>query len=553
MSGREQFMAEFQRPGDRLINELSDEDSHVGTLRTEDVLRSEKQFIDMALDAQLDTFFLFEPASGKALRWNRAFREISGYTDEEIARLSAPDSYYAPEGLERAKVFVERVMQQGAGTIELELICKDGRQVPTEYRVSVINDDQGNPKYVISIGRDITERKRAEEEKLAFERQVQQAQKLESLGVLAGGIAHDFNNLLVGILGNAELALMHLPSESPVGEIIKKMVDASTRAADLAKQMLAYSGKGMFVIESLDLEKLVVEMQPLLKTMIPKKATVNFDFAKNVPAIEADVDQIRQIIINLVTNAAEAIGENSGRISIRTGTMECDRYYLDETYLDNDLPEGEYAYLEVFDSGCGMDRNTVGKIFDPFFSTKFASRGLGLAVVLGIVRGHRGAIKVYSEPGRGTTFKVLFPIVRIREPLIAPPVKDFSDESLKGKRVLLVDDEETVRSVGRMILDLFGVEVVTANNGKQALELFEKEPDDFDCVLLDLTMPLLDGEETFREMQRVKKDVCVILSSGYDRQDLISRFAGRGLAGFIQKPYGPTKLREALLAALSKC
>ncbi|MCP4678153.1 MAG: PAS domain S-box protein [Deltaproteobacteria bacterium] len=270
------------------------------------------------------------------------------------------------------------------------------------------------------INVDITDRKEADEERLRLERQVQQAQKMESLGVLAGGVAHDFNNLLMGVVGNADLALLRMTPESPGRKNIYDIQTAAERAADLARQMLAYSGKGKFIVKRMELQNLVKEMVHLLEMSISKKAAIIYDFTQDVPQVEADPTQLRQIIMNLVINASEAIDDRSGVISIRTGVMECDRPYLDETYLDNDLPEGVYSYFEVSDTGSGMDKETIGKLFDPFFTTKFTGRGLGLAAVLGIVRSHKGTIRVCSEPGKGSTFKVLFPA---KKGLLAMPAE----------------------------------------------------------------------------------------------------------------------------------
>jgi len=417
--------------------------------------------------------------------------------------------------------------------------------------IPVFSNDGELEKVVVNFV-DITDLMRIEEEKLALERQVQYTQKLESLGVLAGGIAHDFNNLLMGILGNADLALMELTSVAPARENINAIVKAAMRAAELAKQMLAYSGKGQFVIKHMDIQTLIEEMVHLLEVSISKKVIIKYDFAQNVPPIEADATQIRQIIMNLVVNAAEAIGDRSGVISIRTGAMECDRAYLDDTYLENDLVEGTYSYFEVSDTGSGMDEETVTRIFDPFFTKKFSGRGLGLAAVLGIVRGHSGAIKLSSKPGKGTTFKVLFPTSQ--GPINLSEMSDPGDnkEKFTGKIAMLVDDEETVRVVGRQMLEYLGMEVVTAVDGRHALTLFNEDPDKFYIVVLDLTMPHMDGEETFREMRRVRKDVCVLLSSGYNEQDIIARFASKGFAGFIQKPYQIRTLSAALFKALEK-
>jgi PAS domain S-box-containing protein len=436
--------------------------------------------------------------------------------------------------------------------IEARFIRLDGEVLYVELMLSSMDFDGLSACQIVFS--DITSRRKALQDRIALETKIQQAQKLESLGILAGGIAHDFNNLLVGVLGNAALALLDLPPESPARQYVQHIETTAIRAAELIQQMLAYSGKGHFLVERIDLESLVTQMTHLLSISISKKAVLKYDFAPNVPPVDADAAQVRQVVMNLVTNASEAIGDRSGVITICTGAMDCDRTYLQETYLDDDLFEGLYSYIEVADSGCGMDATTKERVFDPFFSTKFTGRGLGLAAVLGIVRGHRGAIKIYTEKSKGTTIKVLFPSIQVENHRSSeapkPPI-----EGSAGGRVLLVDDEETVRAVGKNMLERLGFEVTTACNGKEALDIFQAAPNDYRFVLLDLTMPILGGEQCFRELRRIRKDVVVVLSSGYNEQELIARFAGKGFAGFIQKPYRleylNTKLQEALKKALS--
>ena len=279
--------------------------------------------------------------------------------------------------------------------------------------ILIETDERGDTRLRTVIS-DITERKQAEEQKQTLERRLQQAQKLETLGVLAGGIAHDFNNLLMVILGNTELALFRLSPMSPARDNLQEIEKASDRAAELVNQMLAYSGRGRFVVEPININELVQEMAHLLEISISKKVVLNYHFAENLPTFDGDVTQIRQIIMNLITNASEAIGDNSGFIALSTGAMDCDHAYLNDVNevlqasLDEPLPEGIYTYLEVADTGCGMNAETVEKIFDPFFTTKFTGRGLGMSTVLGIMRGHKGALKIHSEIGKGTTFKVFF-------------------------------------------------------------------------------------------------------------------------------------------------
>jgi PAS domain S-box-containing protein len=403
-------------------------------------------------------------------------------------------------------------------------------------------------KLTTLILRDASERRRAEEERLKFLSQIQQTQKLESLGVLAGGIAHDFNNLLMAVLGHADLALDALPTSSEARDDLAEIRRAAQRATELCKQMLAYSGKGRFVIQPMHIQRVVEEMLHMLRVSMSKNAILKLNFVPNLPSIDADASQLRQVVMNLVVNASEAIGDRSGVITISTGAMDCDRAYLSEAWLDEQLPEGMYVYIEVADTGAGMDAETRLRIFDPFFTTKFTGRGLGLAAVLGIVRGHRGAIKVYSELGRGSTLKVLFPVgqrAEAREP--ASLVRGVYEG--KGT-VLLVDDDESVRAVGRKMLERVGFAVITAADGAEAIARFRERGDDIICAIVDLTMPHVDGAETFRELRRMRPGVRVILSSGYNEQDVTQRFVGKGLAGFIQKPYQLSTLVAVLKEVL---
>ncbi|MDS4068742.1 MAG: ATP-binding protein [Candidatus Competibacter sp.] len=417
---------------------------------------------------------------------------------------------------------------------------------------NVLGRQQANdgPLLLLAVN-DITERKWAEEKRLQLERQMQQTQKLESLGVLAGGIAHDFNNMLTIILGNASLALDELPPMSPARDSLKAIEQTSLRAAELCRQMLAYSGKGRFVIENIRLGMLIGEMISLLKASITKKAILNLNLKEPLPALRGDPSQIRQIVMNLVINASEALGETSGVITISTGLMECSREYLAEAYLDESLTEGLYVWLEVSDTGCGMDSEIQRRIFEPFFTTKFTGRGLGLSAVLGIVRGHKGALKVYSEPGKGTTFKVLFPAVQQERPPVTRP-SEVKPVDWKGTgTILLVDDEESVRTLGSRMLERIGFKVLTAVDGREALEIYRSGHDEIALVLLDLTMPDLDGEETFRELRRIDPKVRVVMSSGYTESEITPRFAGKRLTGFLQKPYTITALMDCLRGPLS--
>ncbi|HOZ45538.1 MAG TPA: PAS domain S-box protein [Candidatus Hydrogenedentes bacterium] len=480
-------------------------------------------------------------------------RAMQGYTVEE-AMARDINEYLAPESLALVKKTFEMETKRhemnpadvsAPKTLELQQRCKDGAMIWAEVTVSFLRDDQNRPVGILGVSRDITQRKH-------LQGQIQHTQKLESLGVLAGGIAHDFNNLLMGILGNASLALMELDPKSKIYRNVEQIETAGMRAAELAKQMLAYSGKGRFVVEPISLSSLVEEMAHLLEAAISKKAVLKYNFAENLPVTEGDATQLRQVIMNLITNASEALEEKSGVVSISTGVIEADRYYLSTTYVDDDLPPGFYVYVEVSDTGCGMDEATQRRLFDPFFTTKFMGRGLGLAAVLGIIRGHNGAIRVYSEIGRGSTFKVLFPVSpRSIDALVADTRK--TDDQWQGSgTILVVDDEQTVRTVAKMMLEKFGFNVLTACDGADGVEVFREHADEIRLVLLDMTMPRLSGEQAFAELRRIRPGVRVVLSSGYNEQEATNRFAGKGLAGFLQKPYQPVTLMQKLREVLER-
>ncbi len=489
--------------------------------------------------------------AGNLMRVNSKLSEIVGYSKDELERMTV-NSLAVPEDKELSPEYMKKTLASadGSSSFEKRYFHKDGHVVWGQVASSLVRNAAGEPDYFISQIQDITARKKMEEERTAMERQLLHTQKLESLGVLAGGIAHDFNNILMAIIGNADLALMRMNPESPAVENLKRIEQAAARATDLAKQMLAYSGKGKFVVENIDLNRLLEEMLHMLEVSISKKAILRFNQHQPLPPVEADATQMRQVIMNLVINASEAIGDKSGVITITTGCMECDRSYLKDVWLDENLEGGPYVYLEIADSGCGMDKETLSKLFDPFFTTKFTGRGLGMAAVLGIVRGHRGAIKVYSEPGRGTSFKMLFPA----SARLSVPVDSNSPQRPSGKSegtILLVDDEENILKVGSEMLREIGYEVMTACDGREALGVFQDNWHKISCVILDLTMPRLDGEQTCRELRRIDPMVKVIMTSGFNEQEISQRFAGRELAGFIQKPYRLAVLAETLHAVMN--
>ena len=436
-------------------------------------------------------------------------------------------------------------LAQGAETFEHELtfttLADEIRHVFLKLFVGKTKDNKRNFSKVLVAISDITESKRAEEERLYLEKQILHTQKLESLGVLAGGIAHDFNNLLAAILGNADLALRKLSESSPSYKNVKEVINASHRAADLTNQMLAYSGKGKFVIELVNLSEIVNEMSNILEVSISKKAKLKYNFAEEIPFIEADLTQIRQIVMNLITNASEAIGDNIGAILIETGYVYCNNEYLEKCIAYENSPENYYSFVEVTDTGCGMDDETISKLFDPFFTSKFTGRGLGMATVLGIVRSHKGVINVKSELGKGTAIKVFFPVVKdfsekIEETEKADSIEIDSTLNFDGT-VLVADDEEGVRTICTEMLETFGLSVITAEDGEDALNVINENKEKISCIILDYLMPKLDGEQIVKKLKESKINIPIIISSGYTEQEISGKFDGKGIVGFIQKPF----------------
>jgi len=419
-----------------------------------------------------------------------------------------------------------------------------GEKTLVARRISPIMDEQGVVHHQVCIDRDITAEKRHSE-------QLEHTQRLESLGILAGGIAHDFNNLLTAIMGNAAMAERNMEETAPAKPYLARIEESSQLAAGLCKQMLAYAGKGRFIVKPVNLSSLIEEMTRLMEVSIEKNVVIRYDLSDSLPMTDADTAQIQQVILNLITNANEAIGNKNGMITLATGVMQADRAYLECTVNNETLNEGEYVYMEVSDNGCGMDAATMEKMFDPFFTTKFTGRGLGMSAMLGIVRGHHGTIRVYSEPGRGTTFKVLLP-VSASQCVPDQGGQDSGKHWLERGTVLVVDDEQSIREVASAMLEEMGFDTINASNGEEAVELYRRHRQEVAAVLLDLTMPIMDGKACLAELLCINPDVKVILSSGYNETETGDQFAFGILAGFIQKPYTPEALQQIMRQCLSE-
>ncbi|MBT3232258.1 MAG: PAS domain S-box protein [Calditrichaeota bacterium] len=412
-------------------------------------------------------------------------------------------------------------------------------------------DENKNHISTIQLYWDITERKEVEQQQKKLAARFQEAQKKESLSILAGGIAHDFNNILVGILGNANFALSDISPTSPLRESIIEIEKSAQRAADLTRQMLAYSGKGHFVIEDFSLSKLIEEMIRLVKASISKKAEIELNLDKKLPAINGDITQIRQLVMNLIINASEAIGDETGRIKLKTCVEKFTKNQLRNIHFGEELEPGKYIYMSVEDTGCGMDKNTLNKIFDPFFTTKFTGRGLGLAATLGIVEGHKGAINVISELGKGTKFEIYLPKSISKQVEKKEAIHPVLNDDVSGT-ILVVDDEKLIVNLVSKTLQRSGYKVITAKDGFEAVEKYKSKHKEIDLVIMDLTMPNLNGEEAFEQIKTIDPDSVVIISSGFGESEAEKRFFGRGLSGFIQKPFTPTVLINTVRKILSE-
>jgi two-component system, cell cycle sensor histidine kinase and response regulator CckA len=481
---------------------------------------------------------------GRVIGANRAAQHALGYSVEEILRLTIfdIDADLTPELWKQHRALTRPT---GSRTFSARHRRKDGTIFPVEIHVQQFVFE--GQLYSVSFAKDISERVRAEQERRKLEARMLQAQKLESLGVLAGGIAHDFNNLLMVIIGNLDLALTGpsaLPNERP---LLHDADHAARHGADLCRQLLVYAGKGASEVEPVDLGALLREQAKMLEVSASRSARLVLSLARKLPKIHADVSQLRQVMMNLIINASDAIGDAPGVITLSTSAMDCDQEYLEGAGIVEPLKPGRYVCVEVTDTGCGMSQDVRQKIFDPFFSTKTQSRGLGLAAVRGIVNNHGGGIRVYSELGKGTTFKLLFPVPDALESL--QPAAAASAAWQGHGLVLLVDDEEPLRVLGRRMLARLGFETIVAANGAEALELFKQHRDSIRYVLLDWTMPEKGGSETFSELRQLDPNVRVILTSGHAPEDVMRRLVGKPVTSFVRKPYNLAELSEAFQAA----
>jgi PAS domain S-box-containing protein len=493
--------------------------------------------------------------SSRSLSWSLEFYRILGLDPTTVrpsqdalhALINEPDR-------ERLRVAHEACTAGGAPVdLRFRLAHPERGVRHLHARAELLRAPTGRPLALVGTMQDVTDEVEAAEARARLETQVHQAQKLESLGLLAGGIAHDFNNLLVGVLSNASLALLDLDEHSPARQTVLEIERTAQRAADLTRQLLAYSGKGRFVVEPLQLSALAAEMAQLLRTVVSKDAALELELDESLPLILGDATQLRQVIMNLITNASDALQGRHGRITVRTRRQDGVEFSPEALHFGTDATrEGDAVCLEIVDTGVGMSRDTAERIFDPFFSTKFTGRGLGLAATLGIVRGHHGAISVESTPGHGTRFILCFPVTTAAIATVSPALAPSPDRH-RG-RVLVVDDDRVVRDVATALLTRRGFEVVSADCGQAALDRLSITPVDVRFVLLDLTMPGLTGIEVLQQLRALERDVprppvTVFLMSGYSEQEVTSGAGDLAIAGFLQKPFTIADV-DTLLATL---
>jgi PAS domain S-box-containing protein len=510
---------------------------------TENALRDSEEKFRKYFEMPLVGIAVISPEA-KLLKVNQKLCDTFGYTAAEL-QLKAWKELIPSEDLTEEIIRFNDLLNGRVEGQDLEkrFVRKDGEYINAFVNSRFVKSSDGSPEYIIMVIQDITYYRKAEEDRLELERRLLQAQKLESLWLLAGGVAHDFNNYLTAIMGNLDLALMKSTAAFKGKSNLEEAITASQKAAETTHKMLIYTGSGPTVLKKADINRIIEENARLFSTSITRNALLNLNLADDIPLIEADAGQIEQVFINLLTNACEAIGENHGVITVSTGIIECDAYYLSRCRLENKPKPGSFVFFEITDTGAGMDEETKERLFDPFFTTKFTGRGLGMSAVMGIVRGHKGAVFVESELGEGTSVRILLPL-NIKEQLKlfhAGDTEEYGQVTGGSKKsrgtFLVVDDEVIVGRMSSKILKHLGFRVFSAEDGPEAIEIFKEKADEITCVILDISLPGMDSLTVLSELREIKSDVKVILSTSMDEHEASERFSSKGFNGFIHKPY----------------
>ena len=507
--------------------------------------------LERIIQTMTQGFAIISAENGSIMSTNPSFDRMYGTGEGELISRKFEDLLDTAIGDSEvaAREMIHHTVKEGFWEGEVNYRKSDGKAFIAYARLNL--HEHGEGQLVSIIQADITEQKRLEEEARSFQEKMLETARLESVGVLAGGIAHDFNNLLTGILGNASLVYDQLSPSSPLRPRVKDVVTASQRAAELTRQLLAYAGKGRFLLEKVDLNSLLQEIARLARMAIPGSAQLTIQVGDEL-RIEGDSGQLHQLLMNLIINGAEAIADRSGGLVTVSATRErLDSEAIAALIGPETITPGDYAVIEVQDNGVGMSRETLAHIFDPFFTTKFTGRGLGLAAAMGIVRGHKGAIKVYSEIGSGSTFRVYLPTTGSGGDAVDR--EDAPAGELMGTGLILViDDEESVRNTARNTLEFYGYTVIEAENGRQGVEAFVEQAEKISLVLLDLTMPVMNGEEALQRIRNIRPRVPVIVSSGFNETEALRRFGSGSASAFLQKPYTSAKLAETVRKALPR-
>jgi PAS domain S-box-containing protein len=516
--------------------------------QSEEALRESRELLDAIVEGTSDAVFVTD-LEGRFRLCNSAAarnvgKSVQEFIDSNFFSLFPEDEAEALMEINSSLIDNPRII-----TYEKELTLRGERQFVMTTK-GVLHDEHGNPCAIFGISRNVTAFKKLEAERLEMERKLLHSQKLESLGVLAGGIAHDFNNLLTIILGELELALLKLPEDSQVVPKLKQAMTACQRAAILIRQMLAFSGKGHVDLTFIDLNDMILENTALFRSSISRNINLKVDTHPGLPSIKGDKGQLQQVIMNLIINASEAIGSRAGVITVMTGSGEFDEGYLSGSRLDEKPPGGRFVYLEVSDSGCGMDKATIGRIFEPFFTTKFTGRGLGMSALLGIIRTHGGAIMVDSEVDSGSVFRILLPVCDAlpRQAEGSAPLLERVElpREFSGS-ILVVDDEDDVRNLCMAIAEFLGFDAVAAADGLEALQVFDDKSEEICLVILDMTMPNMDGLHTLRRLRQIRRDVKIILISGFSQEKVSEVFAGETPCAYLQKPFTVEELRSSII------
>jgi PAS domain S-box-containing protein len=516
------------------------------------LLESEERYRKFS---QLTTDFVHRcqrsPGEPYRIKWvGGAVEKITGYSQDEIFDKGCWLPLVHPDDRQRISDMLLRLVPGNTSKNEFRIISKSGEVCWLHESLLCEAGDEPGELVLYGTSQDITDKKRAEEEHQVLEKQLQQTQRLESLGVLAGGIAHDFNNILAIIMGHCSLTEMDY-DKAP--DHIPEIEKAASRAADLCRQMLAYAGKAQFVQAQVNIGELVEEMVKMLKSTIKQNVVLIPSIATDIPSIKADASQIRQVAMNLIINGAEAIGETQGEVRVTLSKILIKAGQSEKDYLGKIIPAGWYACLTVTDTGCGMSDETYNRIFEPFYTTKFTGRGLGLSAVLGIITSQGGALQLSSQLGKGTTFKVYLPIqISSSNPEEAETVTDKKDTWQGSGIILLVEDEEQILQVAKAMLEELGFRVIESRNGKEAIEQYQMNANEISLVLTDMGMPVMDGYSLFRELKQRNPALPIIISSGFGDTDITSRIPRADIAGLVGKPYNFKLLREVLKNAFAR-